>query len=148
MTRIEFLLLSEESSDSSLFDMVCRRARAAIGNGGMYIHTVDETESLALSAHIERGNGSDGIPYALADKHDGDGHVLRVQDDDIVIGNRHEPDGSHYTLVNIGIAVPWFFARFEYLLEVVRPDERSRKLGRERYRHYKQRGYPLSHSHL
>jgi DNA polymerase-3 subunit chi len=54
----------------------------------------------------------------------------------------HAP--HHQVLLNLGAGVPAQFARFERLLEVVgnEPDELA--AGRERYRFYRDRGYPLN----
>ena len=54
------------------------------------------------------------------------------------------PDGLpwHNVLVNLGDSMPAGFARFERLVEVVGDDSMER--GRERYRFYRDRGYPLT----
>ena len=39
--------------------------------------------------------------------------------------------------------VPEFFSRFERVAELVENDEQQRHHGRERFRFYKERGYPL-----
>ncbi|MGE0312567.1 MAG: DNA polymerase III subunit chi [Lautropia sp.] len=52
---------------------------------------------------------------------------------------------AHYdVLVNLGCAPPACFTRFERLLELVSDEDEDRQAGRARYRHYKDRGYPLS----
>ncbi len=50
----------------------------------------------------------------------------------------------HHTLINIGQQVPPGFSRFEEVWEWVGDDIES---GRERYRYYRDRGYPLQHDH-
>jgi DNA polymerase-3 subunit chi len=47
-------------------------------------------------------------------------------------------------LLNLAPAVPAQFARFERLLEVVGNSEDELVAGRERYRFYRDRGYPLN----
>jgi DNA polymerase-3 subunit chi len=49
----------------------------------------------------------------------------------------------HDVLVNLGASLPQFFTRFERLVEVVGTDDEDRILARQRYRYYKDRGYPL-----
>ena len=56
-------------------------------------------------------------------------------------------DGSEL-LLNLGEACPPHFERFERLLEVVGQDEDARRLGRERYRYYRDRGYPIRNHDL
>lgn len=47
-------------------------------------------------------------------------------------------------LVNLSPGTPPFFSRFERLFEVVSSDARDRSLARERWRFYRDRGYPLA----
>ena len=49
----------------------------------------------------------------------------------------------HDVLVNLGARVPEGFERFERLIEVVAKGDDDRASGRERWNHYKSRGYEL-----
>ena len=51
----------------------------------------------------------------------------------------------HQILINLSRETPAHFARFERLFEIVSSDEDDLLAGRERYRQYQQRGYPLTH---
>ena len=51
-------------------------------------------------------------------------------------------------LLNLDQACPPHFERFERLLEVVGQDDDARRLGRERYRFYRDRGYPIRNHDL
>ena len=46
-------------------------------------------------------------------------------------------------LINLSDSIPPGFARFEHLVEVVSTADRDRIPGRERFRFYRERGYPL-----
>jgi DNA polymerase-3 subunit chi len=48
-------------------------------------------------------------------------------------------------MINISDRTPQHFARFERLFEIVSMEESEVAAGRERYRYYKARGYPLTH---
>jgi DNA polymerase-3 subunit chi len=50
----------------------------------------------------------------------------------------------HEVLVNLGRQTPPMFSRFDRLIEVVSGDDTDRTLARERWRFYKERGYPLN----
>jgi DNA polymerase-3 subunit chi len=50
----------------------------------------------------------------------------------------------HEVLVNIGTGLPQFFTRFERLVELVGAEPQDRAQARQRYRYYKDRGYPLA----
>ncbi len=47
-------------------------------------------------------------------------------------------------LLNLADALPPGFARFEHLVEIVSVDDRDRLPARERYKFYRDRGYPLT----
>jgi DNA polymerase-3 subunit chi len=49
----------------------------------------------------------------------------------------------HQVAVNLGAQVPEGFERFERLIEVVTQDEEDRRDARQRWQHYKSRGYEL-----
>jgi DNA polymerase-3 subunit chi len=49
----------------------------------------------------------------------------------------------HQVAVNLGTQVPEGFERFERLIEVVTLDEDDRRDARQRWQHYKSRGYEL-----
>jgi len=57
-----------------------------------------------------------------------------------------EPVGlpHHEVLVNLGRQTPPMFSRFDRLIEVVSGNDDDRSLARERWRFYKDRGYPLN----
>lgn len=50
----------------------------------------------------------------------------------------------HQVMINLSSKTPEHFARFERLFEIVSNDEADLAAGRERYRLYQQRGYPLT----
>lgn len=51
---------------------------------------------------------------------------------------------AHDVLVNLGSVPPPMFARFERLIEIVGTDEDDRAAARERWRFYRDRGYPMT----
>lgn len=51
--------------------------------------------------------------------------------------------GDDAVLVNLADDVPPGFTRFEHLVEIISRDETVKAAGRERFRHYRARGYPI-----
>ncbi|MCO5101827.1 MAG: DNA polymerase III subunit chi [Burkholderiaceae bacterium] len=51
---------------------------------------------------------------------------------------------AHDVLVNLGCRTPPMFARFERLIEIVGTEEDDRAAARERWRFYRDRGYPMT----
>jgi len=50
----------------------------------------------------------------------------------------------HDVLINLSQQTPDCFARFERFAELVNQDESIKQAGRERFKFYKSRGYPLN----
>jgi DNA polymerase-3 subunit chi len=61
----------------------------------------------------------------------------------VLIGTDADPLRSADVMINLHAAQPPAFARFERLVEIIGLDEAGIEQGRERYRFYKSRGYPL-----
>ena len=62
----------------------------------------------------------------------------------ILIGDAQQAHEEHDVLINLAMEVPTFFSRFERLAECVDNDDVARTASRERYRFYRDRGYPLN----
>ena len=148
MTKIEFLLLPDNASAGDMFTFVCQRARAVHDRGGLYIHGKDEAECRALDEQLHTATPDKPFQHALACGNLASNECTGIHNAEIVLGCDHEPDGSHQTLLNVSGALPWFFSRFERLIELIQSDEKAREMGRERYLYYKTRGYPLTHRQL
>lgn len=56
------------------------------------------------------------------------------------------PAPHHEVMVNLGPQTPAHFSRFDRLVEIVSADEDDKAAGRERWKFYRQRGYPM-HRH-
>lgn len=54
----------------------------------------------------------------------------------------------HEVLVNLGSATPPMFSRFDRLIEVVASGQADREAARERWRFYRDRGYPIGRHDL
>ncbi len=65
----------------------------------------------------------------------------------VLAGNLEQP-AHDACLLNLGDEVPPGFSRFHELVEIVSVDEQERTLGRERFRFYRERGYPLEASDI
>ncbi|CAG0929730.1 MAG: DNA polymerase III subunit chi [Rhodocyclaceae bacterium] len=62
----------------------------------------------------------------------------------VIIGNSLDEAAGHDVLVNLGGDLPPGFSRFDRLVEVVGTDEADRGPARERFRHYRDRGYAIA----
>lgn len=77
------------------------------------------------------------IPHvAVGDRLASETPVLLASDD--------APAPWHEVLINLGPETPAHFSRYERLVEIVASDETDRRAGRERWKFYRERGYPMN----
>jgi len=144
MTRVDFYVLSGENPGDRLA-LVCRLAEKAHEQGQtVFVHGDD----LTLLAHVDeflwRFRPTAFVPHGLIPP----GEPSSTVDSDPVQISSGEPGPDRRVLINLGERVPAFFSRFERTLEVVDQSATVRDAGRERYRFYQHRGYPLKHHRL
>ncbi len=66
-------------------------------------------------------------------------------DERLSIDHQGEPANTRDVLLNLSAEVPYFFSSFASTLEVICTGSNGKDSGRDRYRYYKARGYPLKH---
>lgn len=135
MTRIDF---HSNISDRILY--ACRLTRKAHGTGGRVVLLVPDAQQRdALDQALWTFSELDFLPHVSV----GDPLADRTP---IVLTERDTAETPHYQiLVNLSGAVPSHFACFERLIEIVGSADAEVAGGRERWRYYKDRGYPLAH---
>lgn len=137
MTKVDFYILEQPHGEARA-RFACRLAEKAWQQGHrVYIHTDNAQQSRQLDDLLWTFRDGSFIPHCL-DEENSDESVA------IHIGHNIEPRHHDQVLINLAAEVPLFFSRFERVAEVVNQDEQVRKLGRERFRFYRDRGYPLS----
>jgi DNA polymerase-3 subunit chi len=131
VTQVDFYILDENAPRSrALF--ACRLTEKAVSLGHrVYLHAASEGAARELDELLWTFRDRSFLPHCLA----GSG-----EDAPVHIGHSGEPAGPFHLLVNLGAEVPGFFERFERVAEVVDGDEGQKARGRERFRHYKDRG--------
>lgn len=134
MTQIGFYIL-RESDDKGLLLLACRLAEKAYQRKyRVYIHTPETDAQRRLDDKLWTFSQGSFVPHALA----GEDTAAPV-----LIGGEEPPPGVDGVLINLAPDVPDFFSRFERLIELVSADGEQRKLARNRYRFYQDRGYSL-----
>ena len=92
-----------------------------------------------LHIHTDSAESTAQILQQLASK-------LSSGDERLSIDHQGEPGGDRQVLLNLSSEVPHFFSSYESALEVICSDSKARESGREKYRYYQSRGYPLRHN--
>lgn len=133
MTRIDFHLNVENH-----LQYTCRLVRKAFSQNLKVVCFSTNLENLReLDDLLWTFSDDDFLPHVMT------GHE-QIHDTPIVLTNKVE-DIRHYDLlINLDKDCPSFFARFDRLVEIVGLDETNKEQARDRYRFYKDRGYPLN----
>ena len=137
MTSIDFHVWPEETRrqhDVRVCELVERTWQAG---REVYIHCLDEDMAQSLDELLWTFHDTSFVPHALA----GTQASTRVK---VVLGTSATAPAGMDTLINLHVEVPEFFSQFEQVFETTGHDPHTRQLARERYRFYKDRGYPLN----
>lgn len=135
MTRIDFH--SNVPDKIAYTCRLVRKARAA--NCRVVLLTSDRTDLARLDQELWTFSALDFLPHVTADDALAPSTPVILTDSDTI-------DLPHYQiLINLSTSTPAHFARFERMFEIVAADDPDKAAGRERYRFYQQRGYPLTH---
>lgn len=134
MTRVDFYVL-EEPADAAV--IACRLAEKAYQRRQrVMIQAADEAGATLLDDRLWSFRQGAFVPHALLDSPD-------AETAPVLVGTADPGRGCDQVLINLGAEVPMYFSRFERLAEIVPPGDGHRQAGRERYRFYRDRGYPL-----
>ena len=136
MTRVDFYVLpGSEAMQRAQF--ACRLTDKAYRLGHqVYIHTESAEQSEQIDKLLWTFQQNSFIPHCL---HPEAGEALPP----VMLGHDAEPDQQLQVLINLATDVPLFFSRFERVAELVDQQPEVKQRGRDRYKFYRDRGYPL-----
>jgi DNA polymerase-3 subunit chi len=136
MTRIDF-----HSNIPNKIAYACRlvrKARAAT-DARIVLRVANGADLAELDQALWTFSQLDFLPHVNANDANAAATPILLTDND-------EIELPHYDiLVNLSSETPAHFASFERMFEIISTDEEDKAAGRERYRFYQQRGYPLTH---
>lgn len=136
MTRIDF-----HSNVADKMAYACRLVRKAHAAQCRIVLLVEDKASLAaLDTSLWTFSEFDFLPHVSSTD------PLALQTPIIVTDNDATDYPHHQILINLSDRIPAHFARFERMFEIISSTDTDKKSGRDRYRFYQQRGYPLTHN--
>ncbi len=132
MTRIDFYFNAPDKAD------VARRlvAKAYAAGLNTLIYTADPALAGALDTTLWTAQQRSFLPHVRC------GHPL-ARRTPVLIGAEPGELNTSDLIINLADECPSCFGRFERLIEIVAEDDPDRQRARERFRFYKERGYPL-----
>ncbi len=140
MTRIDFYLLSDVDRVAKL-RFACRLAHRAAQTGkSVNVQTANATESEELDELMWAYPPGHFLPHAVTNER------TDKTDVPVLITHQEPTPANDHVLINLSVEIPAFFGRFERVAEIILDPERS--IGRDRYRNYRDKGYPLFHHDL
>jgi DNA polymerase-3 subunit chi len=133
MTRIDFHV-----NASDRIGYACRLVRKIHRAGQHVVVCCDDPVRLsAFDEALWTFSPQDFVPHVLASD-------ALAGETPVVLSATADGLPWHDVLVNLGDTTPTGFARFERLIELVTREDDDRARGRERWRFYRDRGYPLT----
>lgn len=139
MTRVDFYV-TDAVGTLARGRLACRLAGKAVRLGhGLHIHAADEAELGQLDDLLWTFGEAAFLPHARLDADD---------PAPITLDTAAAPEPAPELLINLASEIPDFFSRFPRVAEIVSGDARTRETGREHFRFYRERGYPLQHYRL
>jgi DNA polymerase-3 subunit chi len=136
LTRVDFYLPGPDAPDNR-FGLACRLADKAYRQGRrVYLHAASAEQARHLDRLLWTFREQSFVPHGLTGQVD---PVLTP----VLLGWQAPPEDENDVLINLAPEVPAFFSRFRRLAEPLDDEPGIREAGRERYRFYRDRGYPL-----
>jgi DNA polymerase III subunit chi len=139
MTQVDFYLLPVSELHGRL-SFACRLAERAMHEGRrIYLHAANQADTQVLDELLWSFRDASFIPHQSP---------LGGERDElapVAIGHGDDPGTHHDVLINLDRRIVPFFGRFARVAEIVLNDEEERRASRERWRYYRDRGYPLAH---
>jgi DNA polymerase-3 subunit chi len=135
MTRIDF-----HSNVADRLAYTCRLVRKArAAQCRIVLLSRDAQQQAALDEALWTFSETDFLPHATLE------HPHAAATPVILIAEEQAELPHHHVLINLSGRTPAHFARFERMFEIISAEEDDKIAGRDRYRYYKDRGYPLTH---
>jgi DNA polymerase III subunit chi len=137
MTQVDFYVLDEKAAGNR-YTLACRLSEKIYHQGRrIFIHTGSDEETRHIDRLLWTFRQGSFIPHGR--EGDCDPAVTPV-----IIGHHGENDDEHDVLINLASEVPGFFSRFERVAELIDKEPQVVASGRDRFRFYRDRGYPLN----
>ena len=137
MTQIDFHTNVADSIDYTC--RLVRTARARAADSRIVILAQDRRQLSALDQALWTFSAQDFLPHAEVQD------PLAAQSPVVLTDTDSAELPHHDILINLSGAMPAYFAQFGRMFEIVSTDAAEVDAGRQRYAHYRQRGYQLSH---
>jgi DNA polymerase-3 subunit chi len=137
VTQVDFYVL-DEGAKGNRFTLACRLSEKIYHQGRrILIHTDSEDESIHMNRLLWTFRQGSFIPHGMLN--DCDPFTTPV-----IISHDKESGEEKDVLINLAADVPNFFSRFDRVAEIIDKEPHVITTGRQRFRFYRDRGYPMN----
>ena len=143
MTKVDFYTGSPDKLRTA-----CQLSHKAMQNGvRTVISAPDTTTTDALDKLLWHYPATAFIPHCRNDAEEAE-PVLSLSKWPVILNHGGDKFPHHDLLISLHNECVSFFSRFERVIEIIGHDAEDSRLGRERFKFYRDRGYELSHIDL
>jgi DNA polymerase-3 subunit chi len=138
MTQVDFYVLNEQASGNR-FTLACRLSEKIYHQGRrILIHTENVEETRHMDRLLWTFRQGSFVPHGAA------GDCQTAITPVIISHDASMAESEHDVLINLSAEVPAIFSRFDRVAEIIDKEPQVVTAGRERFRFYRDRGYPLN----
>ena len=144
MTKIDFYITNINTLDEYL-NFACRLTEKAYRKQcDVYLHNANEEHMAALDKLLWTFRPNSFLPHIseMSDESN-KAETATSETNEILVACSGDPQEHHDVLVNLTEQTPEFFSRFTRVAEVVMGGDQAKEKSRQRYKYYRDRGYPL-----
>ena len=136
--RVEFYVLSEDAPDARL-RWACRLAEQAAEQGSrVYLQTAGQAQAQRLDDLLWTFKDGSFLPHEIFAG--GPASHTRVM---VLLGDTPPPPSHRQLVVNLTDGIPAELEQYERVAEIVDVDPERKRVARERYKEYRERGCSL-----
>ena len=137
MTQVDFYIL-DEKANGNRYTLACRLAEKIYHQGRrVFIHTQSTDETRHMDRLLWTFRQGSFVPHARHEEAD-------PVNTPVIIGATSDVGDEHDVLINLSHQVPNCFSRFDRVAELIDKEPEIKSAGRERFKFYRDRGYPLN----
>ncbi|MCO7225367.1 DNA polymerase III subunit chi [Pleionea sp. CnH1-48] len=138
MTKVEFYILQDEKPHAAFRRAVELIQNVYNDNKRVFVHTQDQRAAERMDELLWTHEANSFLPHLISGE--ASGLLPPIQ-----IGYGQEPEIRPDVLINLSDEIPRFHGQFATVVEFAHGDEDTKAKARERFKYYRDRGYPLQH---
>lgn len=139
MTRIDFYIL-ESNTDEARLNFSCRLIEKAVNQGNCVLaNTESEQACEELDDLLWSFKPEAYVPHGILGNID-ENELAEIP---VVISHNTDCESHHDVLVNLGLEIPPYFAKFKRFAHIVNQDEKRLTASRKCFAFFRDRGYPI-----